>query len=377
MDDPAVLIVSQRDRADGLGRHPGYVSIGEGEDVLASCVDADVVTRPLDPSMVTVRARRLAGRAARRLTRSTRPFPSVSALRSRSAPSPPRPHYDVAVFVGLTIWDLALLEAIGDLRRMADRVIAWIPELWTSELTDPRLNHEPYAIADALFVGTKDPVAKLGTIVPCRVHFVPLAADVTRFAAVPLSARRPIDVLGIGRRDPDLHRALLDWSRKDNRLYVYDTISGMRVDDIDAHRQNLGDTCRRADIAITHYAKHDMPSVVGGQREMPGRLWEGLASGVLMAGFAPDEALQTELIGEPVVVELPPEPSAAIDIVDELHRGDHGDRRRHQVGLALRGHDWVHRWRDIFELSGVGVPPGLLQRIDRLEAMADGLDAGP
>ncbi|MDH3680771.1 MAG: hypothetical protein OEV40_12565 [Acidimicrobiia bacterium] len=378
MNGNSVLIVSQRNRPDGFGRQPGYVSFTEAEDVLAACADADLAFIDVDPSQLRMRAWRLAGRTARRAIGVNGAAPLLAAAHPRTATERPlREHYDIAIFIGFTTWDLPLLQGVGDIRRIADKVIVWFPEAWPSEFADPRLRHEPFAIADEIFVGVKATTDELQAVASCPVHHVPPAVDVTRFAAVPLDARRPIDVLGIGRRDPGLHRALLDWSRKRHRLYVYDTIRGTEVPDTPAHRENLGDTYRRTNIAITNYAKYDLPEVIGDLRETPGRLWEGLASGALMVGFAPDEALQRELLGECMVIDLPTNPAAAVELIDELHDVDHSARRQRQVAVALRGHDWIHRWTRIFELAGLPMPDGFDTRGQQLDALAAALETSP
>ncbi len=376
MDRSRLLIVSQRDRADGFGRQPGYIAFTEAEDVLAACTGADLILLSESLGQVGVRARRMAGRAARRAMRTNRSLPtSPLPHRAPRALRPPGEHYDVALFIGYTVWDLPLLEAVRNLRRIADKVIVWFPEVWLSELEDHRLHHEPFGLTDAIFVGMKQASHRLDDIAAPTVHHVPPAADTTRFAPVSVSEQRPVDVLGIGRRDAGLHRALLDWSRKSNKLYVYDTITGTQVPDIGAHRQNLGDTYRRSNIAITNYAKYGLKDVTGDERETPGRIWEGLASGSLMVGFPPDEELQRELIGECVVTNLPHNPPAAVDLIHELNLGGHETQRHRQVQLALRNHDWVHRWIKIFELSNLPVPEGLTLRRQQLESMADQLEA--
>ena len=375
MDRSKVLIVSQRDRADGFGRQPGYVAFIEAEDVLAACADADLILLKESLGQVGVRARRAVGRGARRALRTDRSVPT-SPMRTwtSAALRPPHDHYDVAVFIGYTEWDLPLLEAVRNLHRLADKVIVWFPEVWSTELNDPRLHHEPFGMADSIFVGMKQATVKLDEIAAPAVHHVPPAVDVTRFAA-PGGEARPIDVLGIGRRDAGLHRALVEWSRKTHKLYLYDTTTGNQVPDTVAHRENLGDTYRRSNIAITNYAKYGMPEITGDERETPGRIWEGLASGALMVGFPPDEELQRELIGECVVVDLPQNPSAAVEVIHQLNLGSHEAQRHRQVQLALRHHDWVHRWIKIFELSGLPVPDGLSLRRRQLEAMADRYEA--
>ena len=230
----SVLIVSQRQRSDGFGRQPGYVAFGEAEDVLAAGADADMAMIDHSLTHPRIRARRLGGRVARRVIHDERPFPSVPGFHRRVPLT--RDHYDLAVFIGFTTWDLPLLERMTEVRERADRVVAWFPEAWVSDLDDDRVHHEPFGMLNALFVGNRPAAERLSVLAPCPVHHLPPAVDVDHFSTLTVDDPRPIDVLGIGRRDPRLHRALVEWSRKTNRLYIYDTVSGAVVSDAAAHR---------------------------------------------------------------------------------------------------------------------------------------------
>ena len=371
IEDTKVLIVSQRQRPDGFGCQPGYIAFVEAEDVLAACSDADLTMVNHSPHDLRVRTRRLGGRLVRRLTNSKKPLPAIMPQTGNA--SLPRERYDLAIFVCFTVWDLTLLERMTAVRKQADQVVAWLPESWVSEFDDERVRYEAFGMLDAAFVGMQTAAEKLASITPCPVHHLPPAVDVQRFAAMTPHESRPIDVLGIGRRDPKLHRALLDWSRKSSKLYIYDTVSGATVADADAHRGNLGDTYRRTKVAITNFAKYDLPEITRGDRGIPGRLWEGLASGALMVGLPPDEDLQRRLVGRPVVTEIASNPSEAVELINELTVADHGSVRRSQVQLALQRHDWAHRWSTVFEQCQLPVPAALQARIERLDAMATSL----
>jgi hypothetical protein len=37
---------------------------------------------------------------------------------------------------------------------------------------------------------------------------------------------------------------------------------------------------------------------------------------------------------------------------------------------ALRRHDWVHRWLQIFQIAGIEPAPGMIARVERLEDLA-------
>jgi len=376
-DDPRVLVFSHRDRPDGNGRQPGYIGFAEAEDVLASASGADRAHLNVSPEAPMLRVRRAAGRQYRRLAGRSRDLPGFMAHGRAGlgyhSDGPLKDRYDLAVFVAITVWDLPLLERMLDARRRADQVAVWFPEVWPLELADPRLALEPFSIADHVFVGVADSAPVLSDLVGRPVHYLPMAADAMRFAPASPAEPRPVDVLGIGRRLPALHDALLDWAAKAGRHYLYDTISGGEVHDVAAHRENLAATYRRSKLAITHFAKFDRPHEVGDQRENPGRLWEGLASGVIMAGMPPRPELQRRFPGAEVVIELPRDPHEAVATIDELVRQPHEDLRRHHLQLALTANDWGHRWRTVFETAGLAVPSALQTRLGHLASLAEAL----
>ncbi|MEL7156810.1 MAG: glycosyltransferase [Actinomycetota bacterium] len=372
-----VLIVSQRARPDGFGRQPAYISFLEAEDTLAEATGADLVTIDASPRDRRIQLRRIAGRQLRRVAHggvALPPLPTPGPSRPRI--ELPRQHYDVGVFVGFTNWDLPMLERLPEIRAACDHLVAWMPEVWASDLERRAARYEAFGILDSLVVGMDAGARILADLAPIPVSYVPLAVDTVRFSPTVPDRVRPIDVLGIGRRDPALHEALLAWSHKAGTHYVYDTMSGAVVPDIAAHRRNVGDTYARTSIALTNYAKSDQPEVTRGEREIPGRLWEALAAGALMVGSPPDEDLQQRVIGRTVVIERPEDPAAAVELIAELVAADNRDARIASTQLALRRHDWAHRWRQILRNGGVAVPRGLETRIDNLAAMADSLTGG-
>jgi hypothetical protein len=369
-----VALVSQRSRPDGYGRQPGYTAFVEAEDVLVEASRADLVLVNRNPTTAHLRLRRAAGRAYRRVMGSTRALPVLPLAADAGVERGRRRNrYDLTAFVGITIWDLSMLERLHELRRRSEQIVAWFPEVWVTELADQRVRREPFDLVDHLFVGAADSAMRLGEILNRPVHYLPMAVDAERFAPADLSQPRPLDVLGIGRRRPDLHQALLEWSASMPGRYLYDTAPAPAVTDFRAHREQLAATYRRASIAITHYAKFDQPEMIGHQREIPGRLWEALASGTVMVGHPPDPVLQRDWPGGEVVIPLPEDPRAAVELIDEITRHPRQERRRHQVRLALERNDWAHRWHTVFVTAGLAVPPGLSARLARLATAARSL----
>lgn len=359
-----MLVVSQRAVAAGLGRSLAYASWYEAEDVLADVTGADVLAPEWGIDRHSMRVRRALGRQLRRSARGSTVPPQRSQRSSRT--------YDLAVVVALTPWDLTIIEALG-LRARCDRIVAYFPEVWPSELHDPRLRHEPWHLIDDIFVAIHPTVADLAAMLDRDVHYLPMAADVSRFAPAGLAMPRPIDVLDIGRRLPHLHDALRGWAWTTGHYYVFDTFRIAELDDPLIHRAHLGQQYARTSVAMCNHAKHDLPAVTRGRRLIPQRLWEGLAGGAAMIGLAPEATLQHLAVGEVVVEDLPADIDDAVGRIAELVEGDADLVRRRNLDLALRRHDWSHRWSSMLATLGHEAPDALTARVAALTRQADEL----
>jgi hypothetical protein len=353
---PRVLVVSQRDVVPGLAFSAWF----EGEDVLVECSGADLRCLDRHPDHFVVR--RHAGRVLRRLAGPARTVPA------RSSAAPPVGGYDLAVVVVHSIWDLPAIEALGALRRSADAVAVWAPEVWPHEVEHRRLRYEPLALADHLFVGEPRSAALLGSALARPVTFLPLATDTDRFAGADID--RPIHVLNIGRRQPALHDALIAWASEGDRWYVFDTLTSPRATNVALHRWALAQQYRRSVVALNSYAKQGAvePDRV---RWVPSRTFDGLASGALLAGHPPDPASQRALFGREVVHPLPTDPEGAVHAIEALLGRDGRAERVANVCTALEAHDWAHRWQSLLEAVGLPTPSGLRHRLDRLAATAE------
>lgn len=363
-----VLLVSQRANPNGIGRKPAYAAWYEAEDVLRSVVETDLMLLEQGAERTRIRARRFVGRNLRRSLAPERSIPTTARHR------PPADHYDVAVFIPFTAWELPLLEEIGRLRDVAARVVVYLPEVWPMVAGDQRLRYEPWHLVDDIFVGIHPSIAVMAENLGREVRHLPMAADVHSFRPRTLDDPRPIDVLNIGRRIPGLHEELLKWADRTHRFYRYDTFRTASIDDPIQHRRDLGQWYQRASVALCSYPKHDRPEETRGLRVVPQRLWEGLAGGAVMIGMPPDEELQRIAVGEAVVEHLPADPEEGVAAIEKLVDGDTREIRRRNLDLALRRHDWVHRWITMFEALGSDVPPDAIQRAKELSGIADALD---
>ncbi len=365
----SLIVLSQRGTRGGLSGQLAYGAWHEAEDVLVATAGAELALVDHHGKTARIRARRVTGRAVRRMAGRSVLLPAIhSGLASQD------PGGDHVIFVAHGPWDLPLLERLKDLRRQASTISVWMPEVWPTDLADQRLLYESYALIDHLFVGIEEAVEPFKAIAPqLNVRCVPLATDVVVFGAREVDAERGIDIVGVGRRQQAQHEAILEWVDRNDKLYLYDTVAGSAVERLE-HRQNLANWYRHAKIAVCNYAKHDLPNLVGGLRVIPGRLYEGLAAGSILVGLAPSEVAQRRVLGIPVVEST--EQCSVTAVLDKFSDQDSTRPWRiRNAAMAARGHDWSHRWRVILSDIGVPEPAGLTARIDALARRADVLEA--
>ena len=366
-DGARLLVLSQRAVEHALA----YTSWTEGEDVVISHGGADLhlLGQATSPTM---RARALLGRNLRRLTSPEVLLPAIARGGLR-----PDGRYDVAVAVLRTVWDLATVEAVRGLRSSADSVVGWFPEAWPPELTDKVALH-PFSLLDEIFVGEPRSAERLATLLKRPVHFLPLATDVVVFGDHTTSAGtgtaaqvRPIHVLNIGRRDPDLHDALLRWSRSTGHYYVFDTLTGAGVTDRPAHRRALADQLQRTSVAISSYAKQGQAET-GGIRWISSRVFDNLASGTILAGAPPELEAQEEVFGREVVHALPEDPTAAVALIADLVASASEEERTRNTRTAMAGHDWSHRWVELLQTCQLRPSTSLTERAEGLRRATRG-----
>lgn len=376
-----LAVVSHRDTVGGPADHVAFAGWHEAEDVLLDTSGSELVSLRYHARRPVMRARRGLGRGLRMVAGRNRLLPPDWPVGPGGRRPPGRAGGTSAgyhvLMMGHSAWDVGLLERLRLARRRATTVSLWLPESWPSTLEHRLMPFEPFTLVDHLFVGVPEAVDRHRELAPnADVHVLPPATDVVRFAGQGPDGARPIAVLGIGRRHERQHEDLLRWSAGADRLYLFDSVMGPAVDWV-AHREQLARLYQQSHISLCNYAKHDQPTVVGSVRTVPMRLYEGLASGTLLVGLAPGTDAQRALVGAEVV-----EPFS--DVAGRLNPlfdtppdapGVTALRRRNQA-LALRAHDWGHRWEVVLRALGLPVPELLAQRLDELSRRADRLDRG-
>lgn len=178
-----------------------------------------------------------------------------------------------------------------------------------------------------------------------------------------------IAVMNPGRRHQPQHDALLQASRRHNRPYLFDTMSGT-VTDPQAHRAQYVHLLNHSEVMIANRAKFDQPRSTGDAAIAPLRVLEALSAGCAIAGdgIAVDALHDVGLTAE----DLRPFPfTPSTDHADELfslHATPQERRRRQQ--LMRRHADWAHRWLFVLETLGWAPTPGHRERLEHLTSAA-------
>ncbi len=286
---------------------------------------------------------------------------------------------DELVFaVAQVLPDLADHLAFQSVIRSASKKAAFVEEVWARDIPLRIDLRRQLAQFDHIFVSCAATVGPLAEHLDTPVTYLPPSVDHERFAANPWPPLA-IDVYAMGRRQPELHEALLRWVAADrSRFYLYDTVTGNRpLRDHAQHRGMLAEFVRRSRYFMVCGAKFNRPKETGNQSEVGYRYFEGAAAGAVMVGTEVTAPTFPELFDweEPILVVDP----SGDDIADRINELDADpDRRaairRRNASGSLRAHDPAHRWRTVLEKLGLEEPAGVGQRIRRLAERADEVD---
>jgi hypothetical protein len=120
-------------------------------------------------------------------------------------------------------------------------------------------------------------------------------------------------------------------------------------------------------------AKIDAPEETQGQIEIGDRYYEAAAAGAVMIGQPPICAAFDDGFPWPdAVVTVRPDGSDIISVLTGLRANPEHPAliSRTNASEALRRHDWVHRWRTIYNVAGLAPSPDMLARERGLIDMA-------
>ncbi len=368
VEQVSAVLVSQRQ----LFNDPWFSWGAEVEEVLTDLLHADVVEIAPVPGRV---AHELRKRGRLRLAAS-----KVDRLRPYALGRPPRPAYDIAVFVAHGVRELAIIETIPGWERLADRRIAILSEAWPSWF--PLLERVIESVVsrfDHVFVPFESAVDELARRSGARVSYLPHGVDVLACQPSFGGDARRIDVSNRGRRDPAQHEAFLQWAAATDSFYLYDTAGFGAVASHAQHRRHYYEQAARSRFFVANHARFDQESLRTGHVEFGLRYFEALSAGAIMVGEHPSRERCERVLGHvPGLLDMPLGSADLPDAMTELLAdADEAERvmREHRT-LALSRHDVVHRWVEVAAALELDLGPAAARRLERLEKEADAVRPG-
>lgn len=360
-----ICMISMRTQNTHVSRCSDY----EFEDVIVSVDDVD---------LFSVEQGRTFSLRKRLINQSTR---HISTFFSQVSPSLSRfsleKEYDLFLAVFEDITDVLVVNSIKNWERQCRLSVCWIDEIWLASLeTNRRLCENILSRFDFVFTGCKDSVKRLQEIVntPCR--YMPPGVDMLKFIPKTPAPQRSIDIYSMGRRPKILHQKLLALKESKGITYIYDGLesSSLYVKDYIVHRDKLRATLQKSRSFLVFPSKFDVPNQTHGQVEFGFRFFEGAASGAVLIGDIPDsEAFKEIFYWEDAVIPLSRNTDDLYRLLETLDKSVTRVEKiqKNNIYQCLLHHDWVYRWRQILQCTGLEVTLGLQDREQRLRELSD------
>ncbi len=283
--------------------------------------------------------------------------------------------YDLFIALCQTHHDFLNINAIEGWQDHCKTSVCWVDEMWAAEI--PRYKYWIHALKrfDHVFVGCKGTVDVLSNAIGKPVHWLSGGVDTLRFSPYPNPPARVVDVYSIGRRCEGIHRSLLRMAEERSIFYIYDTFGGSLADvyDYQQHRDLFSNMAKRCRYFMVAPGKVDFFDETRGQVEIGHRFYEGAAAGAVMIGQAPKcEAFSEMFPWSEAVIEVERDGSDVIEVITQLESSP--DRAsaisQRNAAEALLRHDWVYRWKQIFQVAGLEPLPAMIARQQRLKELA-------
>ena len=369
--DGEVLLLSQRRIADLVAYCVAY----EFEDTFAAVTGAgriDATDLPaLEFSRRAYKLVRLAS-GSPRLARQLAPWPRSKVVLEHD--------FELFFPVFSHTYELYSLATIPNWRQRCRKAACFITEVWSDQLPEYLL--ELLSAFDHVFLGHRHSVQDVARITGRPCTYLPLAADVPRFAPASLDQPRPIDVCNIGRRSPVTHQALLDEAERQQSFYYYDTVAAsgadlkqrtFRVDSPHEHRGMLATMLKHSRYYIANRGHVNKPEFTAGREEISARFYEGAAAGTVMIGEAPrTDAFNRQFDWPDAVIHVPFDSPDIGRILADLNGDPERLRavRRNNVREAALRHDWLHRIQVVVDALGLAPTEEMQARAQRLDQIA-------
>jgi hypothetical protein len=284
--------------------------------------------------------------------------------------------YDLFIAWMPLMQDLLQLSAVHGWRDHCKKSICWIDEIYSANVPSYKAWLSILKDFDHVALGLHGTVDIFEKASKRPCHFMPGAVDTLRFAPYPYRPARVIDVYSMGRINKELNQAFREMEAKNGMFYVHDTFMASEAQAFDPgeHREMLASMAKRSLFMFVAPAKMNVPEETKGQIEIGYRYYEAAAAGAVMIGQAPDcESFRAMFDWQDAVIEILPDGSNAAEILSGLAEEPERMLRisRRNTMEALLRHDWVYRWKRIFEIVGLQPAPELEIRINTLKRIAE------
>jgi len=369
--EPNILLLSQRRIADLAAYSLAY----EFEDTIAAIADAHRIDATDLPALeFSRRAYKLARLAtgSPTLARQLAPFPRTKVGLEHD--------FELFFPVFSHVHELYSLATIPNWRKRCRKAACFIDEAWSNMLPEYLL--ELLSAFDHIFIGVDHSIQDVKRITGRPCTYLPVAADVLRFAPASWDQPRSIKICNIGRRSPVTHQALLDDAEQQRYFYYYDTVAAtgtqlkdrtFRVDNPYEHRRMLATLLKHSCYYIANRGYVNRPEFRTGRDIISARFYEGAAAGTVMIGEAPrTEEFNRQFDWPDAVIHLPFDSPDIGRILRDLDGDPERLRavRRNNVREAALRHDWLQRIQVVFDTLGLPRTEKMQARAKRLEQIA-------
>ena len=191
-------------------------------------------------------------------------------------------------------FQLYSLATIPNWRERCRKAACFITEVWSGLLPEYLL--ELLSEFDHIFLGLQHCVQDVARITGRPCSYLPLAADVVRFAPRrPISRARSMSAISAGDRRSRIRRCSTTPSARQS-FYYFDTVAAsgsdlkqrtFRVDNPHEHRIMLATLLKHSRYFIANRSHVNNPEFTAGRDEISARFYEGAAAGTVMIGEAP------------------------------------------------------------------------------------------
>lgn len=285
--------------------------------------------------------------------------------------------YDLFIAYLPHLEDAIYIPAIKHWQRHCKTSICWVNELWVKNVQNPKFSAAWLSALDQfdhIAFGLDATARAVSDVLKRPCAFIPAGVDTLRFCPYPEPSARVIDIYSMGRVWPALHDSFLSLSAKNHLFYLYDTFNtgNTHVRDCHQHRDMFANIAKRAQYFVVAPAKMNSPNETADQIEIGARYFEAAAAGAILLGQSPKcEAFNKLFNWTDCVVEIQADGSDAAEVLASL--ANQPERlqamSRRNTREALLRHDWMYRWQQILDITGLQPTEKLDQRKDKLKKM--------